>query len=128
MLTPYGGLFLICRAYAQAIDMADRRHTIDTLKIGAGFMGLKEGIDKVEISMLESVYSSAAGYGDVIYDISQAGADLIYILPDNDLLAGFSLAVIANLTAGFIKSEYGGLSNFIRRKKITDEHSYSRFL
>ncbi len=110
------------------IGMAGRKHMIDTLKIGAGLIGLKEGISCLEISMLESVYAYAAGCSDFIYDISQSGADYFYIMPDNDLLAGFTLGIVANLTAGFIKSEYGSLTNFIRRKRIADELTYSRFI
>jgi len=109
------------------ISMA-RKHMIDTLKIGAGLIGLKEGIGRVESDMLESVYAYAAGCGDLVYEVSQAGADYFSIMPYNDLLAGFGIGVFANLTAGFIKSEYGSLTNFIRRKRLSDEFTYSRFI
>ncbi|NOQ37650.1 hypothetical protein GQ472_02060 [archaeon] len=109
------------------IDMA-RKHMIDTLKVGAGIIGIKEGIGRVESDMLESVYAYAAGCGDLIYEISQTGVDYLHIIPDNELLAGFTIGVVANLTAGFIKSEYGSLANFIRRKKLSDEFIYSRFI
>lgn len=108
--------------------MMDGKHMIDTLKIGAGIIGIKEGISCFEISMLESVYAYAAGCSDMIYDISQAGADYLYFMPENELLAGFGIGIVANLTAGFIKSEYGSIANFIRRKKPADEFAYSRFI
>ncbi len=109
------------------IDMV-RKHMIDTLKIGAGIVGIKEGIGRVESDMLGSAYAYAAGCGDLIYDISLSGVDYFHIIPDNELLAGFGIGIFANLTAGFIKSEYGSLSNFIRRKKPADEFNYSRFI
>lgn len=110
------------------IDMADGKHMVDTLKIGAGLIGLKEGIGRVESDMLGNIYASVAGCGDQVYEVSQAGVDYFYIMPYNDLLAGFTIGVVANLTAGFIKSEYGSFANFIRRKKPADEFTYSRFI
>ena len=105
-----------------------RKHMTDTLKIGAGIVGIKEGIGRVESDMLGSAYMYATGCGDLIYEISQAGVDYFYIMPENELLAGFTIGIVANLTAGFIKSEYGSLANFLRRKKIADEFTYSRFI
>ncbi|MCK4809272.1 MAG: hypothetical protein KAS90_06630 [Candidatus Aenigmarchaeota archaeon] len=108
--------------------MTSRKHMTDTLKIGAGIVGIKEGIGRVESDMLGSAYAYAAGCGDLIYNISLSGADYFHIMPENELLAGFTIGVVANLTAGFIKSEYGSLANFMRRKKLSDEFIYSRFI
>jgi len=110
------------------IDMTDGKHMIDTLKIGAGIVGIKEGIGRVESEMFGSAYVYAAECGDLIYNISLSGADYFHIMPDNELLAGFGIGIFANLTAGFIKSEYGSLANFIRRKRLSDDFIYSRFI
>ncbi|MCK5062776.1 MAG: hypothetical protein KAR23_02505 [Candidatus Aenigmarchaeota archaeon] len=97
---------------------------LDTIKIGAGFIGIKEGI---ETFALEDIYTSALGCPDMAYSFARTGAELMCSMPEYEILAGFTIGVFANLTAGFIKSEYGSLSNFIRRKRLADEYAYSRF-
>ena len=108
--------------------MVNAKYLIDTLMIGAGFIGLKEGYDA---GFLENVYLSLIDKSDVLYasifDISISGSEYLHTLPNNELIAGFAIGILSNLTAGFIKNEYGSLSNFLLRKKDTKTSIYSRF-
>lgn len=111
--------------------MSKIKHIFDTLKIGAGIIGAKEGVeyldDGVFDTISENIYSSVVYGGEILSEFSHSGIDYLNIIPDNELMVGFGIGVVSNLAAGFIKSEYGSITNLIRRKKIKEESIYSRF-
>ena len=111
--------------------MSKVKHIFDTLKIGAGIIGAKEGVeylnDGVFDTMFENIYSSVVSGGDILCELSYSGMDYLNIIPDNELMVGFGIGVVSNLAASFIKSEYGSITNFIRRNRLKDESIYGRF-
>ncbi|MBW6462394.1 MAG: hypothetical protein K0B07_05090 [DPANN group archaeon] len=112
--------------------MSKVKHIFDTLKIGAGIIGAKEGIEYVNggggfDTMFENIYMSVVDGGEILYGFSNSSIDYLSTISNNELMMGFGIGVISNIAAGFIKSEYGSITNLIKRKRLKEEPIYSRF-
>ncbi|NOQ56297.1 MAG: hypothetical protein GQ477_05855 [Nanohaloarchaea archaeon] len=111
--------------------MSKINHIFDTLKIGTGLIGVKETSEYLDAdvfgSVFEDVYSVIVESGDMLSDLSYPGIDYLGIFPDKELMVGFGIGIISNLAAGFIKSEYGSITNLMRCKRLKEESIYSRF-
>lgn len=95
------------------------KHILDTLKIGTGLIGLWYGI---EYFSPEEMYEMVLDCPDTVYGVASECSDIIWDLPNSEIVVGFGIGVVANLTASFIKTEYGGFCNFIRRKRVKKEN------
>ena len=111
--------------------MSKVKHIFDTLKIGASIIGAKEGVeyldDGVFDTMFENIYTSVVSCGKILSELSHPGMDYLNIIPDNELIVGFGIGVVSNLAAGFIKSEYGSITNLVRSKRLKEESIYNKF-
>lgn len=103
---------------------------MDTLKIGGGLIGVRYGIENYSPEeTYNSIVDGSCNFYDILNtDIAGTTMEFVYALPDNEIVIGFTIGIVSNLTAFLIKEEYGGFRNFIRGKKVEKGHIHTRFL